>query len=161
MDRCCVCNGKLGTADYNGLCLACKQGTERQDNDTAKPTTEETTTAKESGEGGMALGLKEAIEYLTKSYSVTRDIASTELNRVLDISIEALREKAARENPQSLTLEELKERRRKPVWIKNGKMRYWSIVDISMLNGTYETVCQLSSKDYGKTWLAYDHEPKL
>jgi hypothetical protein len=88
-------------------------------------------------------------------------------NDALDMAIEALREKAERENPKPLTLEELKERVGKPVWIqkehygeykvfkkhhdslnKYGK-RYW-FTDKEILFECH----------YGETWLAYDYEPK-
>lgn len=84
-----------------------------------------------------------------------------------EIALSALREKAERENPKPLTLEQLKERVGKPVWIqkehygeykvfkkhhdslnKYGK-RYW-FADKEILFECH----------YGETWLAYDHEPK-
>ncbi|QIB68250.1 hypothetical protein Ami103574_02500 [Aminipila butyrica] len=81
-----------------------------------------------------------------------------------EIAIQALQEKAARENPRPLTLEQLKERIGKPVWItdRHGKGGIWAIVvsqeEHQLVKSAYGTVRYFS--DYGLHWLAYDHEPK-
>jgi hypothetical protein len=91
-----------------------------------------------------------------------------------EIALSALREKQERENPKPLTLEELKERDGKPVWTVtkgvDGSGR-WELVTftticacpwhqvitmVNLLDG--ETEYEIST--YGKTWLAYSHEPK-
>lgn len=45
----------------------------------------------------------------------------------LAMAIDALREKAARENPEPLTIEELKQMHGEPVWLADGKR--WAIID--------------------------------
>lgn len=91
------------------------------------------------------------------------------------IALAALRAQLARENPQPLTLDELRERDGKPVWVKGqwGNDGEWVIVSFyaSEMHGT----C-LSVRDgvgygvgysvgypfayYGNKWLVYDYPPK-
>jgi hypothetical protein len=89
------------------------------------------------------------------------------------IRVQAIKEKLVRENPQPLTLKELKERAGKPVWtVTNGVVGSgrWEIVDFqkpqyddrevltlaNLSDGLYDCFAD----NYGKTWIAYDHEPK-
>lgn len=95
---------------------------------------------------------------------------------IFDLAIQALQEKAERENPKPLTLEQLKERAGKPVWVKltNNRTYY-----IDKITENFETWCFVECKSqcfkirtpqsnlleryeegYGTTWIAYDHEPK-
>lgn len=79
-----------------------------------------------------------------------------------EIALSALREKAERENPKPLTLEELKERVEKPVYIMWRPDENWRFAEsgwvVVELDG--EFIDGYSFKNYGQTWLAYDHEPK-
>ena len=87
-------------------------------------------------------------------------------------ALSALREQAARLNPHPLTLEELRERVGKPAWIevKNEaeycEPSYWAIVGNEWDNGEGIALDDAYTGDgaayylYGKTWLAYDHEPQ-
>lgn len=81
-----------------------------------------------------------------------------------DLAISALREKQEHEKPQPLKPKQLKDRIRKPIWVKelggNGVSGYDIITSIS--NGYIETMREehLSLKNYGKTWVAYDYPPK-
>jgi hypothetical protein len=82
----------------------------------------------------------------------------------------ALRTQQERENPQPLTLEQLRERVGKPVWIDiigyMGNMTSeWGLVNGCMKSIETSSGYALyydddDGDDYGKTWLAYDHEPK-
>jgi hypothetical protein len=94
----------------------------------------------------------------------------------VDFVIAAFRAQQERENPKPLSLGELKEKKKGWVWIVDNckDMPYsgWAIArnDIIMylwdsefapvglarkdLSDKYYT------KNYGRTWLAYDHEPK-
>lgn len=90
-----------------------------------------------------------------------------------DAAIAALRSQSARENPKPLTLDKLKERNGKPVFkvlISENIGEYigcenawWDVMVISKHS---EDVINWRSghlnyiHDYGKTWIAYDHEPK-
>lgn len=102
MKHCKDCNefmcGQSGTDAISQFC-----GTERQDNDTAKPKGEETTKLRESGEGGMALRPEqkaaEIINELCQTYVLNPE---TRYQLALIMAEEALREKAARENPRRL-----------------------------------------------------------
>ena len=150
----------------------CMCWTERQDNCTPKPKTEETQTAVEPDDGELALGLKE----ITEAMRLSHISPTCELPRILptEIAIEALREKAERENPQPLTLEELKERVGKPIWIHAfnakwekttiySKVYPYLIRNISeneMYGATKEAQEWRHFDEYGDWWLAYDHEPK-
>ncbi|WP_027399839.1 hypothetical protein [Anaerovorax odorimutans] len=75
-----------------------------------------------------------------------------------------LQEKAERENPKPLTLEELRERDGKPVWITGiySKSGIWTLVETKVLSGLVKSFYNTKRyfDDYGINWLAYDHEPK-
>lgn len=71
------------------------------------------------------------------------------------IYVDALRSQQERDNPKPLTLEELRQRDKKPVWhvnLLNHDCDCWRI--FWMIDYKDEL------DDYGKTWLAYDQEPK-
>lgn len=89
-----------------------------------------------------------------------------------EITLSALREKAERENPKPLTLEELKDRHGKPIYAVDGEGHAcWVVVN------AFDEECadnefgawqffyydmQDCTKDelHPMGWLAYDHEPK-
>jgi hypothetical protein len=76
------------------------------------------------------------------------------LYEIICAAQELKEEKAERDNPKPLTLEELKERIGKPKYVVSLLGRFkpnW------MLG---EPTTYLPAKEYGKTWLAYDYEPK-
>ncbi|MDD5086116.1 MAG: hypothetical protein PHE61_08840 [Candidatus Omnitrophica bacterium] len=81
------------------------------------------------------------------------------------IRVQAIKEKLDRDNPKPLTLEKLKKRTGKAVWYQPIKGKgYWRIIkDRSYCYGpAFHTTdrAYLREEEYGKTWLAYDHEPK-
>jgi hypothetical protein len=86
----------------------------------------------------------------------------------LTLAKSALRAQSARENPQPLTMGELKERAGKPVWIKNeyGKItcrvltRYLDSLNQDSQRFIFSDNEQLFVCSYGTGWLAYDHEIK-
>lgn len=62
-----------------------------------------------------------------------------------------------------LTLDELKARDRRPVWISDGEFCGWTICKADSAKQVYfDDTLNLAVylKDYGKTWLTYDHPPK-
>ncbi|WP_368234793.1 hypothetical protein [Anaerotruncus rubiinfantis] len=84
------------------------------------------------------------------------------------MALEALREKAARENPEPLTLEELRQMDGEPVWCcscLNGRSE-WAILRAVEMSKTWFVALGgatqgFGDKDtYGKTWLAYREKPK-
>jgi hypothetical protein len=81
-------------------------------------------------------------------------------------AIEALCARQERENPEPLTLEQLHDRVGRPVWLINtvNGIGKWMIVETIQRGGCLfvDDDChhRWSYSDYGKTWLAYDHEPK-
>lgn len=91
------------------------------------------------------------------------------------IAITALREKAEREDPKPLTLEELRQMDREPVWVvelddkAHGEYCVIQIgeplpyQDIDHYNSALIPGIEhdwYSFGDYGKTWIAYRHKPK-
>lgn len=84
------------------------------------------------------------------------------LGEALDMAIAALREKAEREDPKPLTLEELRQMDGEPVWMDAFE---WRIsYGVSTINGS---LCLATGFDswipldgYGETWFAYRHKPK-
>jgi len=97
----------------------------------------------------------------------------TDLYPVKGIILAALRAQQERENPKPLTLEQLKERVGKTVWIIEGNQNHPAeceihCVEIYRCDSRYvyffyfgcATEEGLLIEHYGTTWLAYDHEPK-
>ena len=63
--------------------------------------------------------------------------------------------------PEPLTLDELKARDRRPVWISDGEFCGWTICKADSAKQVYfDDMLNLAVylKDYGKTWLAFDRE---
>lgn len=93
----------------------------------------------------------------------------------IKMSISALRAQQERENPKPLTLDELRERDGKPVWIeyKHGAFvdwyKSWAILarvarnELGVEKFIFKGEGHLGERQlsaYGKTWLAYDYPPK-
>lgn len=115
----------------------------------------------------MSMNTHEAITYFEEVAKYHHDIddpSSQEIYDACGLALSALREQEARENPRPLTLDELKERVGRTVWYQStiGGFCGWVIVEIWF---PYQGAFSLSNgdvreKDYGKTWLAYDHKPE-
>ena len=108
-----------------------------------------------------------AIEALQDRYmTVSMCITSTECkahNRAIDTALAALRECAERRENKPLTLDELHQRNRKPVWIESereGDMWSFCVTHKGYVKviDHYGSDYGLQESDYGKRWLAYDHE---
>jgi hypothetical protein len=82
----------------------------------------------------------------------------------VDFALAALREKAARDDPQPLTLEELRERVEKPIYIvRTGgwPVSEWRIIaDIKSNKLSFSTWDYWRLDTYGTDWLAYGYPPK-
>ncbi len=112
--------------------------------------------------------LKETLEFVANtSYEINRDRRC----RAIELAIEVLQEKAERENPKPLTLEQLRERIGKPVYVVHfssscslKKPSEWLILKSCNPTIDYPFVifegCGLNAMYYCKGWIAYDHEPK-
>lgn len=87
---------------------------------------------------------------------------------VFDMALEVLREKAARENPEPLTLEELRQMDGEPVWAEFDKKPNWKGYRLvkwddqinavrlwDNLGAWYDT-----RNGYGGTWRTYRGKPK-
>ena len=75
------------------------------------------------------------------------------------IAITALQEKAEREDPKTLTIEELRQRDGEPVWIDD----WWEDShgwELSMDASDYFDGERRTEKEYGSIWVAYRHKPK-
>ncbi|GEM_PF-5384884 len=108
--------------------------------------------------------IERAIEYI-KFLKEQNNTPSIDIK--LCLALEALQEKAERENPKPLTLEQLKERIGKPVFVvgANPKKREWGIVH----NGNDELGGRITLRlDFHSLITLpvnakvrfYDHEPK-
>lgn len=81
---------------------------------------------------------------------------------MFEIAAAALMEKAEREDPKPLTIEELKQMIGEPVWVQGpGIPEYgrWAIVEDAFGNSLY-LLNDFTCHDIGKTWEAYRHKPK-
>lgn len=92
--------------------------------------------------------------------------ATTENVEAVRLSLEALREKAEREDPNPLTLEELRQMDGEPVWIKADHCGLFA--DVVRIHGKEDGDAfvgfvihyRLQENGHGKTWTAYRHKPK-
>jgi hypothetical protein len=107
------------------------------------------------------------VDMLLELEAICRNEGSNEQADAMLAGAHALRAQQERENPKPLTLEELKERVGKPVWIKfleSGKGSWeilGSVYTAKIIScDPYAGAVYRSVESYGKTWLAYDHEPK-
>jgi hypothetical protein len=84
-------------------------------------------------------------------------------NPLYDLAIKALQEKQERENPQPLTLEQLKSMDTKPVYcagIKNKALTGWGLV-CTANNEIIDSFCDLwQFEDYEKEYVSYAHKPE-
>lgn len=119
--------------------------------------------------------IDEAISWYETKLTVNRAVGFLgSQNDAAILAIEALREKAARENPEPLTLEELRKMVRKPVWVQDllisgcsawhfvmehdGEVRLFDAVALARRIVGYNAT---TGENYGKTWLAYRHKPDI
>jgi hypothetical protein len=85
---------------------------------------------------------------------------------VLELTLEVLREKQERENPEPLTLAELRHMDGEPVWIV--AKHYRTFADVVQVMGRdkgddfvgFKICHNLQENGHGKTWNAYRHKPK-
>lgn len=79
---------------------------------------------------------------------------------IYNLAIKALREKQERENPQALTLDELREMDGEPVWVEELLCNRWEIVYSEGDFLSTDTDMHLFLDSYGIAWNAYRYQPK-
>lgn len=115
--------------------------------------------------------LKETKEHVANtSYEVNRGVRCN----AIDLAIQALQEKAERENPKPLKLEEIKAIKR-PIPLYKKLLTNETGEYIGPNDEWWDVCCGTTEasgvvywrsghtnnvSDYGKIWLAYDYEPK-
>ena len=86
----------------------------------------------------------------------------TESVEAARITLEAVREKAEREDPKPLTLEELRQMDGEPVWMawpdKRIKAKWWIVGNHEW--NVMEFDDPIMAKRYGSVWVAYRYKPK-
>lgn len=115
----------------------------------------------------MSMTIEEAIEKMqyfhgkmqfNVSFAVHNNLPVLNLESGVEayaMAIEALKEKAERENPTPLTIEELVQMDGVPVWIKD---KHSSGYEFSEDAADYFEGRNI--KEYGKAWIAYRNKPK-
>ncbi len=110
----------------------------------------------------MSMTIQQAIENRERCYNYLLGCgprASNENVEAVRLSLEALREKAEREDPKPLTLEELRQMDGEPVWVHNLEVNksFWMLAYKDVVRNR---LGYLDYSGYGKTWIAYRHKPK-
>ena len=113
----------------------------------------------------MSMTIQEAIKRINEHMSIHHigQYPHIYLAEAFHMALEALREKAEREDNKPLTLEELRQMDGKPVYIVSASRTGsgWVIFDIHNDDGF--GMCDETwyfAKSYGKAWIAYRHKPK-
>lgn len=123
----------------------------------------------------MSISSKRAVEVLCMAVTFNGCGRSTsdELKEAVRAAVAALQEKAEREDPKPLTLEELRQMDGELVYLKvidksdrqNPHRSEWSEVFLWNQNinfWRFGNECEIEPKpeNYGKTWVCYRHKPK-
>ena len=121
----------------------------------------------------MSMTIEKAIADLNGYIGVFDDIYDYELKELwpaLELAVVALREKAERENPTPLTIEELQQMIGEPVYVISPRRSRWYIVHSYHSPDVYGRCFMLTSYTSGKehflmtecgsVWKAYRHKPK-
>lgn len=125
----------------------------------------------------ISLHLYRSTDLYNRALSKEYREAAAEFKRMMDaeqMAIEALREKAEREDPQPLTFEELLQMDGEPVWlhtITDPRPYRCGLIFVQVAEirtamycafWAFGNECEIdrSPDEYGKTWIAYRHKPK-
>lgn len=117
----------------------------------------------------MRMTIQQAVEAWERSYRYLISLGDQAIPVNMDfarITLEALREKAEREDPKPLTLKDLRQMDGEPVWIRAN--HYGIFADVVKISGRDDgdnfvgvKLCyRLRENGYGKTWICYRHKPK-
>ena len=124
----------------------------------------------------MRMTIQEAIKRINEHMSIHHigQYPHIHLADALHMALDALREKAEREDPKPLTLEELRQMDGEPVWVVDLKEKACCgccVISISKpliyqdtdhYNAAYIPGIEhtwYEFRDYGKEWTAYRHKP--
>lgn len=113
----------------------------------------------------MSMTIQQAIENRERCYKYLLGCgpkATPENVEAVRLSLEALQEKAEREDPKPLTIEELHGMIGEPVWVQGpGIPEYgrWAIVE-DVVENSLILVNDFTCHGIGETWEAYRHKPK-
>lgn len=103
-----------------------------------------------------------ATKLISKSADVNAEI-DADIEKMDAIS-EIIKQWGERENPQPLTLEQLREMDGKPVWVVINGSCFCAVVSRLNRNDAKEVLFTtgqgFSASSYNKTWTAYAHKPK-
>lgn len=126
----------------------------------------------------MSMTIEESIKRIRNHMEVHRigEPPHIYIGEALTMAIDALKEKAERENPAPLTIEELRQMNGEPVWVTDPSepaVSAYCTIDVcvrfkedrvndkyseAMIPGDGFSCYQFNT--YGKTWIAYLHKPK-
>ena len=119
--------------------------------------------------GGITAEAADRIEQLHTELTKERIDNTNLIGELATVAAERDRYKAERENPQPLTLEELRRMDGEPIWgesLISGKPGEWSVLRVVEMSKIWFIAFAgatqgFGDKDsYGKTWLAYRSKPK-
>ena len=110
----------------------------------------------------MSMTPKDALKILTGAEIMVLNRFHDKFMEAARIALECLREKAERENPKPLTIEELRQINGEPVWLDGFEWRVCYGTSTFTGSEYLETGmgCSIPLDGYGQTWFAYRHKPK-
>lgn len=113
----------------------------------------------------ISISLYRSTDLYNRALSNKYTKAASEFKRMMDaeqMAIDALREKAEREDPKPLTLEELLNMSGEPVWMvwpdRRIRSRWWIVGSVEWIGMEFDD--PIMTKRYGSVWVAYRHKPK-
>ena len=112
----------------------------------------------------MSMTIAEAIKRIKNHMEVHRigQFPHIYIFEALTMAIDALLEKAEREDPKPLTLEELRQMNGESVWIvwpdRRIKSMWWIVGSPDWYLMEFDD--PIEEKRYGSVWIAYRHKPK-
>lgn len=120
----------------------------------------------------MSITIQQAAEWFEKR---AKDTPMPGARAMFEIAAAAVREKAEREDPKPLTLEELRQMDGEQVWMEiiNGG-EFWLPIDstwVEVKTNNFQKAVEFwlfgseeeldpNPKNYGKTWICYRYKPK-
>ncbi len=123
----------------------------------------------------MSMTIQEAIKQLDGAEVLLLNRKDFAFNEAIIVAITALREKAEREDPKPLTIEELRQMDGEPVWVANLRtpdqseycVIFFDTESYKIYGDKFGTAAipgientWYPFKTYEKEWLAYRHKPK-
>lgn len=110
----------------------------------------------------MSMTPKEALKILTGAEIMVLNRFHDKFMEAASVALNSLKEKAERENPAPLTIEELRKIDGEPVWLTGFEWRV--CYGTSTFRGTEYLETGMDTgiplDGYGEKWFAYRHKPK-